>query len=284
MRPDASLVGRGGGSRIPSCTGGGGAARSFSTRPPCVSTKVTSSCLTPSSRTSKSPFDRSATNWPWPSRTMTSVVTRSTLRRMTSPAFGVCGVSTPSGFLSCAESAATAANRANATKYLRMVLSLYAPARLPPDDRPDALEDAFVLLERRRHLVRGAPGVGVQTFDAGFQLGASRVIHGLLVQSRDDVYVSRAQLGDRFAADARRGRCVFAGVLLHRFGGDVRRDAFRVLLGSHVGGFRLCLHFGGNLWRKRRDRCPGRLHRAGALGRPRLAAIAPLPPVASFTL
>ena len=45
MRPEASLVGRGGGSRMPSCTGGGGAPMSLITRPPCVSTKVTSVLL-----------------------------------------------------------------------------------------------------------------------------------------------------------------------------------------------------------------------------------------------
>ena len=65
---------------MPSCSGGGGGAgvvddaaavRRARTRP--------ASCLTPSSKTSKSSFlPRSAMNWPAVSRTMTSVVTRST--------------------------------------------------------------------------------------------------------------------------------------------------------------------------------------------------------------
>jgi hypothetical protein len=64
MRPDASLVGRGGGSRMPAWSGGGGAAMSLMTRPPCVSTNVTRSCLTPSSYTSKSTLERFETNCP----------------------------------------------------------------------------------------------------------------------------------------------------------------------------------------------------------------------------
>src|SRR5919107_2061800 len=102
-------------------------------------------------------------NCPWPSRTTTSVVTRSTLRRITS---GDCGVSTPSGFLSCAccanGAAAPPTSRASATKYFRMFL-LYAPAGVPADNGTQVLEDGFILLERSRDLVGSPPAVRVQT-------------------------------------------------------------------------------------------------------------------------
>ena len=54
MRPAASLRGRDGGRMMPSCVGGGGGASRLCTRPPCTSVNDVMSCLTPSSKTSKS--------------------------------------------------------------------------------------------------------------------------------------------------------------------------------------------------------------------------------------
>src|SRR5262249_40653186 len=81
IRPAASLVGRLCGRMIPSCAGGGGSACMLNARPPWIRTSDETSCLMPSSRTSKSPLFRSATNCPRESRTITSVVTRSTATR-----------------------------------------------------------------------------------------------------------------------------------------------------------------------------------------------------------
>src|SRR5688572_8379413 len=127
-RPAASLVGRAAGRMMPSWTGAGGGACTLNTRPPCVSTSETISCLTPSSNTSNSSVLRSDTNCPCPSRAMTSVVTRSTATRNVGCP-GACWAG------SCAEAAvvrATARPRASNDLGVVRMVKIIAAAQLPP--------------------------------------------------------------------------------------------------------------------------------------------------------
>src|SRR5687768_13511481 len=109
---------------------------------------------------------------------MTSVVTRSTVRRITSRDCGG-GASTPSGFCGfcggfCADRLEPRPARASATKYLRMVVHYSVecatapelpaappPLRIAADDGAKALEDGFILLERHSDLIHGQPAVRV---------------------------------------------------------------------------------------------------------------------------
>src|SRR5262249_43896674 len=99
MRPETSLRGRLGGRMIPSGGGGGGGASTFVTRPPVTTVIDAMSCFTPSSKISNSSFFRSGMKLPLSSRTMMSLVTRSTvtLKVGFSCAAGVAGFSGAAG-------------------------------------------------------------------------------------------------------------------------------------------------------------------------------------------
>ena len=107
---------------------------------------------------------------------------------------------------------------------------------MPPDDGPQALENGFVLLERERDLVGGAPGVGIETLGRGFQLGPVGLVERLLVKPRDDVEVTRAQADDAVGAQPRLGWFLVLRFSVLAFGFSVLAFGFSVR-GFSVRGF-----------------------------------------------
>src|SRR5579859_1648033 len=145
---------------------------------------------------------------------MRSVVTRSTVRRMTG---GCCfGVRMPScvfgagggvvGFCGSASTVAPAAKRANATTNVRCMVRLY-PAASPAagvssDQRTQGFEYGFILLQRRGHLFRSDPGVGIQTFGLGPQFFPDGLLERFFRNPGHHLGVPRAKTRQPFGAEA----------------------------------------------------------------------------------
>src|SRR6478672_1113577 len=128
MRPETSLRGRLGGRMIPSGGGGGGGARTLVTRPPVTTVIDEMSCFTPSSKISNSSFLRSGMKLPLSSRTITSLVTRSTvtLKVGFSCAAGGAGGADRAGGCVCADSP-TARTTINPVDQKPLVFRVIAP-------------------------------------------------------------------------------------------------------------------------------------------------------------
>src|SRR5207248_11389131 len=77
----------------------------------------------------------------------------------------------------------------------------WAPG-MAPDDGAQGLEHALVVLERRRHLVRGLPAVGIQPRGARLDLAALGRFERGRLQASHDVRVARAESPQAVRAQA----------------------------------------------------------------------------------